>query len=203
MASSALPSIYYLASNAYLYDSGTWQAGPTHTGFATWQAGCKTLSAKLRALSGWLFSTWQAVYRTGPARNFCTGSLGTPPKPRDHTSCELRVFTLPQKPLFLKNDYRTSMSIFIFAICLIAYRKVFSFLIYFEILKNYVFYAILSTLFCESLEGDHGLIDCKRSRRTVENHGAYGNHILRNWKNPRSIQKGKPLAYPGRCSQTR
>ena len=24
--------------------------------------------------------------------NFCTGSLGTPPKPRDHTSCELRVF---------------------------------------------------------------------------------------------------------------
>ena len=51
-ASSALPSIYYLASNAYLYDSGTWQAEPTHTGFATWQAGCKTLSAKLRALSG-------------------------------------------------------------------------------------------------------------------------------------------------------
>ena len=28
--------------------------------------------------------------------NFCTGSLGTPPKPRDHTSCELRVFTLIQ-----------------------------------------------------------------------------------------------------------
>ena len=24
--------------------------------------------------------------------NFCTGSLGTHPKPRDHTSCELRVF---------------------------------------------------------------------------------------------------------------
>ena len=24
----------------------------------------------------------------------CTGSLGTPPKPRNHTSCELRVFTL-------------------------------------------------------------------------------------------------------------
>ena len=26
--------------------------------------------------------------------NFCTGSLGTHPKPRIHTSCELRVFTL-------------------------------------------------------------------------------------------------------------
>ena len=26
--------------------------------------------------------------------NFCTGSLGTHPKPRDRTSCELRVFTL-------------------------------------------------------------------------------------------------------------
>ena len=26
--------------------------------------------------------------------NFCTGSLGTHPKPRNHTSCELRVFTL-------------------------------------------------------------------------------------------------------------
>ncbi|MBP5169104.1 MAG: hypothetical protein ILP14_07865, partial [Oscillospiraceae bacterium] len=24
--------------------------------------------------------------------NFCTGSLGTHPKPRDRTSCELRVF---------------------------------------------------------------------------------------------------------------
>ena len=28
----------------------------------------------------------------GPARNCCTGLLGTPPKPGDHTSCELRVF---------------------------------------------------------------------------------------------------------------
>ena len=26
--------------------------------------------------------------------NFCTGSLGTHPKPRIHTLCELRVFTL-------------------------------------------------------------------------------------------------------------
>ena len=25
--------------------------------------------------------------------NFCTGSLGTHPKPRNHTSCELRVFS--------------------------------------------------------------------------------------------------------------
>ncbi len=30
---------------------------------------------------------------------FCTGSLGTPPKPRNHTSCELRVFTLRSIPL--------------------------------------------------------------------------------------------------------
>jgi hypothetical protein len=37
-----------------------WQAGQTLTGFATWQAGCKMLSASLRAVSGWtLFARWE------------------------------------------------------------------------------------------------------------------------------------------------
>ncbi|MCR4884029.1 MAG: hypothetical protein K6A68_10680, partial [Clostridiales bacterium] len=56
--------------------------GPTHTGFANWQV-----------VSVWLFTTLQAVYRSGPAPISGTGSLGTNPKPRDHTSCELHVFS--------------------------------------------------------------------------------------------------------------
>ena len=35
---------------------------------------------------------WQAVYRSGFVHDFCTSSLGTHPKPRDHASRELRVF---------------------------------------------------------------------------------------------------------------
>ena len=82
-----------------------WQAGQTLTGFATWQAGCKMLSASLRAVSGWLFTTWQAVCRSGPARNFCTGSLGTHPKPRNRTSASCafsRFFTFT---ILLTSEY--------------------------------------------------------------------------------------------------
>ena len=32
--------------------------------------------------------------RNRTCANFCTGLLGTHPKPRNHTSCELRVYTL-------------------------------------------------------------------------------------------------------------
>ena len=55
------------------------------------------------------FTTWQAVCRSGPARNFCTGSLGTPFKPRDHTSCELRVFFKTLRLFLLVTAIRSMM----------------------------------------------------------------------------------------------
>ena len=48
----------------------TWQAGPTHTGFANWQA-----------VSGWLFTTSQAVYRSGPAPIFAPARWEHIPNP--------------------------------------------------------------------------------------------------------------------------
>ena len=70
-----LPGFQYLASRACTYR------------FCT-----------IARMSGWLFSTWQAVYRSGPARNFCTGSPRTPPKPRDHTLAGLPDAHLASQP---------------------------------------------------------------------------------------------------------
>ena len=63
--------IWYLASRAYPYRF------------------CK-LASRVRIAVYYFASSVQIRIRA----NFCTGLLGTPPKPRNHTSCELRVFTL-------------------------------------------------------------------------------------------------------------
>ena len=47
------------------------------------------------AISCSISSLRASSVRIRTCANFCTGSLGTHPKPRNHTSCELRVFTLP------------------------------------------------------------------------------------------------------------
>ena len=60
---------YYLASNAYLYD----------------------LVPGKQGLHIQVLQIGKHV-RNRTCANFCTGSLGTPPKPRDRTLCELRVF---------------------------------------------------------------------------------------------------------------
>ena len=89
---NCLPWFQYLASSALPSMFTTWQVMHTYMIWYLASRVCTYRFCKIARMSGWLFSTWQAVYRTGPARNFCTGSLGTPPKPRNHTSCELRVF---------------------------------------------------------------------------------------------------------------
>jgi hypothetical protein len=76
--------IYYLASNAYLYDLVLGKQGLP---IQVLQIGEHVRMAIQYFASSVLIRT---------CTNYCTGSLGTPPKPRDHTSCELRVFTLQQ-----------------------------------------------------------------------------------------------------------
>ena len=86
------PGFHYLASSALPSMFTTWQAMHTCMIWYLASRACTYRFCKFASMTGSLFSTLQAVYRTGPVRNFCTGSLGTPPKPSDHTSCELRVF---------------------------------------------------------------------------------------------------------------
>ena len=53
---------------------------------------CTYRFCKLASMSGWLFSTLQAVYWSGPAPISAPGSLGTHPKPRDRTSASYASF---------------------------------------------------------------------------------------------------------------
>ncbi len=82
----------YLASSALPSISTTWQA--MHTCMIWYLASractyrfCK-LASRVRIAVYYFASSVQI--RT--CANFCTGSLGTHPKPRNHTSCELHVF---------------------------------------------------------------------------------------------------------------
>ena len=50
------------------------------------------ISANLRAVSGWMVHNLASSVPIRTCALFCTSSLGTHPKPRDRTLCELRVF---------------------------------------------------------------------------------------------------------------
>ena len=72
--------ICYLASNAYLYDLVLGKQGLP---IQVLQIGEHVRMA---------IQYFASIVLIRTCANFCTGSLGTPPKPRDHTLCELRVF---------------------------------------------------------------------------------------------------------------
>ncbi len=106
------PGFHYLASSALSSISATWQA--MHTCMIQYLASractyrfCK-LASSVRMDVQYLASSVQI--RT--CANFCTGSLGTHPKPRDRTSCELRVFTLLKIQRFSEISIPNEASLF-------------------------------------------------------------------------------------------
>ena len=86
------PGFYYLASSALSSIYTTWQAMHTCMIWYLASRACTYRFCKLASSVRMAVYNFASSVQIRTCANFCTGSLGTHPKPRDHTSCELRVF---------------------------------------------------------------------------------------------------------------
>ena len=86
------PNFHYLASSALPSISTTWQAMHTCMIWYLASRACTYRFCYLASRVRIAVYYFASSVRILTCANFCTGSLGTPPKPRNHTPCELRVF---------------------------------------------------------------------------------------------------------------
>lgn len=104
---------FSLSLPAYIFWFAASRALPSM--FAIWQAMqiCNSLHSShstfhilltSRAVSGWMVHNLASSVPIRTCALFCTSSLGTHPKPRDRTLCELRVLQNAEVSFFLKYE---------------------------------------------------------------------------------------------------
>ena len=88
----AVPRFQYLASSALPSIFTTWQAMHTCMIWYLASRACTYRFCKLASSVRMAVYYFASSVQIRTCANFCTGSLGTHPKPRNRTLCELRVF---------------------------------------------------------------------------------------------------------------